>query len=52
MEADLRPRLTAAQGELGAWREAAKWIAAGGISLGALGALFAFLEGFRLGAGG
>ncbi len=43
MEADLRPKLEG-------WREACKWIGAGGVSLGALGALAAFIYGFTLGA--
>ena len=43
VEAELRPQLEA-------WREAAKWIAAGGISLAAASALFAFIQGFTLGS--
>jgi hypothetical protein len=43
MEAELRPKLEA-------WKEAAKWIAAGGLGLGAVGAAAAFIYGFTLGA--
>lgn len=43
MEAHLRPQLEA-------WREAAKWIAAGGLGLGAVGAALAFIYGFTIGA--
>jgi len=43
MEAELRPRIEA-------WKDACKWIAAGGIAAGCSAAVFAFIEGFKIGA--
>jgi post-segregation antitoxin (ccd killing protein) len=44
MEAELRPQVER-------WKEACKWIAAGALGVGSVGALAAFLYGFTLGAG-